>query len=104
MAEALATPLLVVPEVGEALAAAFPEAAELELDVAPELALECGPQPATARAAAAMAAAKTAGLHDMKLDRFIVRCLGSRVRHGVCCAGSVGVAAGRDAACSASRG
>jgi hypothetical protein len=76
MAEALATPLLEVPEVGDALAVAFPDAAELELlevDVVPEPALECDPQPATAKAAVATAAPRTAGLHAMKLDRFIVR-------------------------------
>jgi len=65
--DALARPLLDVPELGETLAVAFPDAAKPEL----ELELECEPQPATVKAAAATAAAKTAGLCDMKLDRLI---------------------------------
>jgi hypothetical protein len=62
MVEALAKPLFEVPDAADALAVAFPAAAGLELDGPAELAVECGPQPATASPAAAIAAARTAGL------------------------------------------
>src|ERR1700680_1519080 len=70
--EPVARPLPDVPEADEALAVAFPDATDPELDVVLELEPEL--QAVRTSPATAMAAAKTAGLRDVmvgKLDRFI---------------------------------
>jgi hypothetical protein len=76
MDEAVPRPLPDVPELDDVLAVALPDAAELEVvpELEPELELALAPQPASANPAAAITAAKTAVLRDVRVvkpDRFI---------------------------------
>jgi hypothetical protein len=76
MDEAVPRPLPDVPELDDVLAVAFPDVAELEVvpELEPELELALATQPVSANPTAAITAAKTAVLRDVrvvKLDRFI---------------------------------